>query len=165
MQVHQIQYATSANIPFVLYDVNGANIINTPTFQMGDILISVDGQPTTSAVNLPVLSSNSYGLILTSAENTCRQSVITIIDTSPTKTWLDTSFVVETYGTSASYHPDIGSISDNVDGVPINSAMQYLLAAAIGDFVRSGDQLTFLDNEGNPLFILSGGWGGRKRTF
>jgi hypothetical protein len=165
MQIHQVEYSVSANIPFVLYDTNGSNIINTPTFQMGDVLISLDGQTATSATNLPVLLGNSYSLILTSAESTCRQAVVTIIDTSPTKTWLDTSFVVETYGTSASYHPDIGSISNTIDGVGINDTLEYILAAAIGNFTRSGDQLTWYAQDGvTPLFILSGGWGGRTRT-
>lgn len=165
MQIHQVEYSVSANIPFVLYDTNGANIINTPTFQMGDILISLDGQTSTSATNLPTLIGNSYSLILTSAESTCRQAVCTIIDTSPSKTWLDTSFVIETYGTSASYHPDIGSISNTVDGINVNEAMEFILAAAIGNFNRSGDQLTWYAQDGvTPLFILSGGWGGRVRT-
>jgi hypothetical protein len=165
LQIHQAEYSVSANIPFVLYDTNGANIINTPTFQMGDILISLDGQPATSAINLPTALSNSYALVLSASELTCRQAVVTIIDTSPSKTWLDTSFVIETYGTSASYHPDIGAISNTVDGIGINNTLEFILAAAIGNFTRSGDQLTWFAQDGvTPLFILSGGWGGRVRT-
>lgn len=166
MQIHQVEYSVSANIPFVLYDTNGLNIINTPTFQYGDILISLDGQNVTSASNLPTLTGNSYSLLLTSAETICKKAVVTIVDTSPTKTWLDTSFVIETYGTSASYHPDIGSLSNTIDGIDINYALEYILAASIGNFVRSGDQITWLAQDGiTPLFILSGGWGGRTRTF
>lgn len=165
MQINQVKYATSADIQFVLYDTDGVNIINTPVFQYGDVLISLDGQNSTSATNLPVVRNNSYVLRLTSAENTCRQAIITFIDTSPTKTFLDTSVGTETYGTSASYHPDIGSISSEVYGIDINNALEYLLAAAIGNFVRSGDQITFLGSDNvTPLMILSGGWGGRTRT-
>lgn len=162
-QIYQIPYSTSATISFVLYDTTGQAIITSASFQTGDVLISMDNQPVVSATNLLTSNGNSFSLVLTQSETTCRSAVVTIIDTSPTKTWLDTSFVFETYGTSASYHPDIGNINSDVNGVDINELFTDLVTSIYGEINRAGDVWTFRDPEGSVRYILSAGQSGRTR--
>lgn len=162
MQVHQVAYGVSADIKFVLYDTNGANIIVTPTFQSGDVLITLDGQAATSAVNLPSTLTNSYVIRLTSAETTCRQAVVTLIDTTPSKTWLDTSFVIETYGTSASYHPEIGNLPSSIDGSTPEEVFSDIIAMVRGKITKTGDTYVYYQADGvTPAFIVSAGLSGR----
>lgn len=164
MQTFLREYGTSASINFSIYDTNGQNIIDSLSFQSGDVLVRADGSSETSAVNLPVNVGTGYELNISSGELTCKRLYVSLIDTTPSKTWLDTSFLIETYGTSASQHPNMGNVSPVIDGVTLEELFQDLMALTHGKISKSGDVYTYFREDGStPAFILSAGISGRIR--
>lgn len=164
MQVHMRPYGTSAAINFSLYDTNGQYILSDATFQAGDVLVRADSSTETSSANLPSDTGTGYELILSESELSCKRLYVSVIDTTSTKYWLDTSFLIETYGTSASQHPNVGTISPTIDGITLDEILNDLLAVTKGKIAKSGNTYTYYRTDDTTVaFILSAGISGRIR--
>jgi hypothetical protein len=105
--------STAIRIPIVKRGVVDHAVGADWTPASGDVKISIDGAAPANVTNLPVAtaSGNSalWEFILTAAELTCKQAVITISD-SATKAIEDDGFVVETFGhASAMYAADLSA--------------------------------------------------------
>jgi len=101
---------TAIRIPIVKRGVVDHAVGADWTPASGDVKISIDGAAPANVTNLPVAtaSGNSalWEFILTAAELTCKQAIVTISD-SATKAIEDDGFVVETFGhASAMYAAD-----------------------------------------------------------
>ncbi len=164
MQVHLRPYGTSAAINFSLYDSNGQNIVTSTSFQSGDILVRADGGTETSAAYLPSDVGTGYELILSESELSCKRLYGSIVDTTPSKEWLDTSFLVETYGTSAAQHPNMGNFSPTIDGITLDELFLDMMALTHGKINKSDNVYTYYRADGSTVaFILSAGISGRIR--
>lgn len=79
----------------------------------GDVKINIDGAGPTNVTNLPAAVASGNGayweFILTAAELSCKQAIVTIVD-SATKAVEDNCFLVETFGNaSAMYVTDLSA--------------------------------------------------------
>lgn len=104
---------TAIRIPIVKRGVVDHAVGADWTPASGDVKISIDGAAPANVTNLPVAtaSGNSalWEFILTAAELSCKQAVITISD-SATKVIEDDGFIVETFGhASAMYAADLSA--------------------------------------------------------
>lgn len=94
-------YATAATLNFYLLDIDGVDFKEDAAHASGDTVIMKDeGTPANTASGF-VDEGDSYSLALSSGELTAARVTVSVKDQS-TKTWLDTCFIIETYGTSAS---------------------------------------------------------------
>lgn len=94
----------------------------------GDVKISIDGAAPANVTNLPVAtaSGNSavWEFVLTAAELTCKQAIVTISD-SATKAIEDDGFIVETFGhASAMYAADLSAANLPANAIQIGGTNQ-----------------------------------------
>ncbi|KKM23889.1 hypothetical protein LCGC14_1610540, partial [marine sediment metagenome] len=82
---------------FELFEVDGVDLRIDASDAGSDVTIRKDQGADTTAVNDFVDEGLSYSLTITAAEMQAKQIVVYVID-SATKQWLDTSILIETYG-------------------------------------------------------------------
>lgn len=163
MQIYLRKYGTSATCDFSLYDSTGTNLLTSASFSSGCCVISQDESVSAVSVNLPVVRSNGFSINFSSTELSTKRLFVKLVDSQ----WLATSFVVESYGTSASLHGDIASgLLDNViDVVSVRQLFTEALATLVGDIVKSGDNYAFLSRDGSTTVVsLSAALGNRVRN-
>lgn len=102
---------TAIRIPIVKRGVVDFAVSADWTPAAGDVKIAVDNTAPTNVTNLPTATTSGntafWEFILTAAELSCKQAVITVAD-SATKAVEDTEFIVETFGNaSAMWQADI----------------------------------------------------------
>lgn len=166
MQVFLREYGTSATIQFVLYDKDAGSLKTNASFVFGDVVISKDGSAETQVVSLPVDEGRSYRLNLTSIDLTAKRIIIFVADQSLPKEWIDTSFVIETYGHQNAMHPSFGDgvLSAEVEGMTVSQVLEKLLASATGKIVRTGQLYVYFKQDNTTeSFTLSASDSDRMR--
>ncbi len=167
MQVFLRKYGTSGTIDFDLYSTDGSTILTSAAFASGCCVVSLDSGTSALSINLPSITQNGFFVNFSSFEMTSKRLHIKFVDTNPTKSWLDTSFVVETYGTSSAQHADIASglLSSVVDTIPLQQLFTELLASISGYITKSGDQYSYLLRDNSTVaYTLSAGANNRIRV-
>lgn len=119
----------------------------------GDVKIHVNGTAAANVTNLPtaVTSGNTavWEFILTAAELSCQQAMITVCD-SATKAVEDQAFIVETYGhASARYQADL-----SLANLPAN--MTQILGTAVSSPATAGILDVNVKNIDNDAASASG---------
>lgn len=104
---------TAIRIPIIKRGVVDFAVSADWTPAAGDVKIAVDGAAPTNVTNLPTAVASGNGayweFILTGAELSCKQAIVTIVDAA-TKAIEDQSFIVETFGNaSALYQADFSA--------------------------------------------------------
>jgi len=99
------KYGEEATVDFHLFEVDGVDFRVDATSATGDITLNRDeaGVETLDA-DAFVDEGTGYSLVLSAAEMTAKRIHVHIIDQTATKVWLDTGFVVETYGHASAMH-------------------------------------------------------------
>lgn len=167
MQVFLRKYNTSASCDFSLYSTDGSTILTSAAISPSACIISQNEGTSAYSTNSPVVRSNGFSINFTASELATKRLYVKIVDTNSTKTWLDTSFVVESYSSSASQHGDIASgLLDNlIDTVSVRQIFTEALATLVGDIVKSGDNYAFLSRDGlSTVVSLSAALGNRVRN-
>lgn len=162
MQVFLKKYGSVGTIDFTLHDITGTDILTSASFSSGCAILSLDEGTSALTCNLPVVRSNGFSLTLSATELTCKRAYIKLVDSQ----WLATSFVIETYGTSASEHGDIASglMHRLVDTVPLEIIIENLLALISGEVIKNGDQYSWMKRDNStPSFTTSAAAGQRIR--
>lgn len=105
------KYGVSTTVYFSLIDPAGVDFETAATCaQVGgagndDVQISKDGGAMTDSTNCFVSEGNGiYSLVLTATEMQAKEVVVTIIDQSGTKIWLDWAVRISTYGNDSAQH-------------------------------------------------------------
>lgn len=114
--------STAIRIPIIKRGVVDFAVGADWTPAAGDVKINIDGAGPANVTNLPtaVASGNTayWEFILTAAELTCKQAIITIADAS-TKVIEDQCFLVETFGhASAMYPADYSAAAVTLPTIP-----------------------------------------------
>jgi hypothetical protein len=129
---------TAIRIPMVKRAVVDFAVSADWTPAAGDVKIAVDGAAPTNVANLPTAVASGNGayweFILTAAELTCKQAIVTVVD-SATKAVEDQAFLVETYGNaSAMYQADLSAANLPANAVQVNGTAQTArdLGATLG---------------------------------
>lgn len=167
MQNFLRKYGTSATLDFDLYSTDGVNILTSAGFAQGCCIISSDEGTSALSTNVPNVRTNGFSIDFTSSELSCKRLHVKIKDTNSTETWLQTSFNVETYGTSASQHSDIASglLHNVLDTVPLQELLIELLSIASGNIEKIGDNYSYKNRSGsNTLINLSAASNNRVRN-
>lgn len=163
MQVFLKKYGTNGTIDFSLYDSTGSAILTSAVFISGCSVISLDEGTSANTCNLPVVRSNGFSLTLSASELNCKRAYVKLVDSQ----WLATSFVIETYSSSASEHGDLASglMHRLVDTVPLEIIFENLLSLISGQVDKDGDQYSWKkrDNSTNA-FVTSAASGQRIRV-
>lgn len=94
-------YATGATLNFYLVEIDGVDFKEDAAHASGDTVIMKDEGTPANTTNAFVDEGDSYSIALTSGELTAARVTVSIKDQG-TKAWLDTCFIIETYGTSGS---------------------------------------------------------------
>lgn len=113
----------------------------------GDVKILVDNTAAANVTNLPTAIASGNGavweFILTAAELSCKQAVVTVVD-SATKAIEDQSFTVETFGNaSAMYQYDLSDV------VRLGLTALPNAAAAANGGLPTGDTNNSVKTQGN----------------
>jgi len=103
-QLHLRKYNQATTINFNLFDLDGVDMNVAATFAAGDVKIMKDEAAEANTGSTPVDEGSTYSLALTATEMSAARIVITLIDQTATKVWLDTSIVIETYGNASASH-------------------------------------------------------------
>ena len=98
------KYGEEATVDFSLFGIDGINFKVDAASATGDITINRDeaGVETLDA-DAFVDEGTGYSLVLSAAEMAAKRIHVHIVDQG-TKVWLDTGFVVETYGNASAMH-------------------------------------------------------------
>lgn len=165
MQVFLRKYNTSGTIDFDLYSPDGSNILTSAAISPSACTISFDSGTSAFPVNLPTITQNGFSINFTSSELSVKRLHFKIVDDNVTKTWLDRSFVIETYGSSASQHGDLASgLLDNIiDTVPLRDLLIEAISQLTGDIIRSGDAFEYFKKDGTTSHTLSAAYGARAK--
>lgn len=167
MQIFLRKYGTSGTIDFPLYSTDGSTLLTSAVFSSGCCVISMNEGTSALAINIPTIRSNGFSLDIDSAEISTKRLFVRLVDNHATKGWLDTSFVVETYGTSAAQHADIASglLASLVDTISLQQLLTELLAGISGNIVESGDTYAYLARDNSTtVFTMSAGDSMRVRV-
>ncbi|KKM92871.1 hypothetical protein LCGC14_1214180 [marine sediment metagenome] len=106
---------------FELFEVDGVDLRIDASDAGSDVTIRKDQGADTTAVNDFVDEGLSYSLTITANEMQAKQIVVYVID-SATKQWLDTSILIETYGSPTAEHAfDLNTATQDVNVASIDS--------------------------------------------
>jgi hypothetical protein len=94
---------SSSTVNFYLLDTDGVDFKEDAAHASGDTVIMKDEGTPANTTNGFVDEGDSYSLALTATELNASRITISIKDQG-TKAWLDTCFIIETYGTSCGQH-------------------------------------------------------------
>jgi len=117
------KYGVSTTIVFPLIIAGDTKYLSTPpTFESGDVEISIDAGSFQKAANNPShIAKGLYKLDLTADEIAAKVITVTIIDATSTQVWEDQTIIIDTYGHISAMHPfDLGSPIPNVNAIRIN---------------------------------------------
>lgn len=131
------QYGEATTINFALYEPNGVDFANV-NFSAGDILITKDDLGGGNTSNLAFDNGNGsiYRLGLTATEMEAARIVITLIDQTATKAWLDTQIIIETEGDIAAQHTNGVVESGMAQGGNANTITFRAGASAVNDYFK-----------------------------
>jgi hypothetical protein len=97
------KYGVQTTINFQLFEVDGVDFRVDAAHAAGDTKIMKDEGAEANTTNGFTDEGQGYSIVLTATEMQAARIVVYIVD-SATKAWLDTAFVVETYGNASAMH-------------------------------------------------------------
>jgi len=97
------KYGVETKFNFTLFGITGVDFKSDAAHAAGDTVIMKDEGAEASTTNAFVDEGIGYSITLTATEMTAARIVVYIVDQG-TKVWLDTSFIVETYGHASAQH-------------------------------------------------------------
>lgn len=119
------KYGVQTTINFQLFEVDGVDFRVDAAHAAGDSIIMKDEGAEASTGNAFVDEGNGYSIVLASGEMEAARIVVYLIDQSGTKVWLDTAFVVETYGNASAMHAfDLDTATQSVDVTLVDGTAQ-----------------------------------------
>jgi hypothetical protein len=101
--IHLRKYGVQTTIDFQLFEVDGVDFRVDAAHAAGDTKIMKDEGVEANTTNGFTDEGQGYSIVLTATEMQAARAVVYIVD-SATKVWLDTSFVIETYGHASAMH-------------------------------------------------------------
>lgn len=136
------KYGVQTTINFTLFEIDGVDFRVNAVYAANDTKIMKDEGDEANTTNGFVDEGQGYSITLTATEMQAARIVVYIADQG-TKVWLDTSFVIETYGHASAMHAmdfdsNIDAILDSIfDDVGDVKAVTDELAskAAIADTI------------------------------
>ena len=140
------KYGEEATVDFSLFETDGVDFKTDAVSATGDITLNRDeaGAETLDA-DAFVDEGTGYSLVLSAAEMTAKRIHVHIVDQG-TKAWLDTGFVVETYGNASAMHIfDLDLAMQQVDVIQISgdaTAANNLEAILDGSGITADVDLT-----------------------
>ena len=97
------KYGVQTTIDFTLYETDGVDFKVDATHASGDTKIMKDEGAEANTSNSFTDEGTGYSIVLTATEMQAARVKVYIADQG-TKTWLDTDFIVETYGNASAMH-------------------------------------------------------------
>ena len=113
------KYGVQTTVDFQLYEIDGVDFKVDAVHASGDTTVMKDEGAEANTANAFTDEGQGYSIVLTAAEVTAARIVVYIVDQA-TKAWLDTAFVVETYGDASAMHAfdlDVATQDVNVDTI------------------------------------------------
>lgn len=117
-QVFLRKYGEAATLPITLYEVDGVDMRVDAVYASGDVKITKDEGAETNTTNSFTDEGSKYSIVLTATEMEAARISGIVIDQTATKVWLDTDFVIETYGHASAQHAfdlDTASVAQTAD--------------------------------------------------
>ena len=102
--VYQRKYGVEATIDFGLFEIDGIDFRTDGAHAAGDTKIMKDEGAEANTTNGFADEGQGYSITLTATEMEAARIVVYIADQSDPKVWLDTAFVIETYGHADAQH-------------------------------------------------------------
>ena len=148
------KYGEATTINFKLYKPDGTKFVagtdavcaNTASPNDSDVRIMKDegDESDLDGATCFVDEGQTYSVALTATEMTAKRIVVIIIDQTATQTWLDTSFVIETYGNASAQYPDeiVTANVTQIDGSATTSMAE--LSAAPGTSPSLTEMVKFI---------------------
>ena len=102
--VYQRKYGVETKIDFVLFETDGISFKTDAVCADGDAKIMKDEGDEANTTNGFADGGQGYSITLTATEMEAARIVVYIADQSDPKVWLDTAFVIETYGHADAQH-------------------------------------------------------------
>jgi hypothetical protein len=117
---HLRKYGVETTIDFVLFETDGIDFKVDAVHASGDTVIMKDEAAETSTSNSFTDEGQGYSIVITATEMEAARVVVYIVDQG-TKAWLDTAFVVETYGNASAMHAfDLDTATQGVNVTQIS---------------------------------------------
>jgi len=98
------KYGVAVDIDIDLYSTNGVDLKVDATFAAGDVKVRKDNGAEANIGTLPTDRGNTYSQPLAIAELQAARTIITYIDQTAPKAWMDKAVIVETYGHASAQH-------------------------------------------------------------
>ena len=108
------KYGEATTIPFTLFEVDGVNFRTDAVHAAGDSFITKDEGVEANTTSGFADEGSGYSLALSATELEAARVHGFLVDQSGTKVWLDTDFIIETYGHASAQHAfDLGTAFKN----------------------------------------------------
>jgi hypothetical protein len=98
------KYGVETTIDFHLFEVDGINFKVDASPGTADIFVMKNEGAEAPSSNAATDEGRGYSLVLTATEMTAARIVLYFEDQTGTKTWLDCSITIETYGHASAMH-------------------------------------------------------------
>jgi len=138
------KYGTETKIDFDLYETDGSDLKTDAVHATGDTKIAKDEGSETNTVNGFVNDGNGYSITLTAVEMQAARIKVYIVDQGA-KTWLDTTIVIETYGSEDSQH------AFNLGSGKVEKAAKLLVNKAVQ--TKSTGVIEYYDDDGQTVIL------------
>ena len=140
--VHLRKYGVETTIDFDLIKVDGVDFRADAAHASGDTKIMKDEGTEANTSNGFTDEGQGYSIVLDATEMSAARIVVYIVDAA-TKAWLDSAFIVETYGNASAMHAldlDTALASQTVGTCTTNTDLVTAVAIAdqVWDEVKSG---------------------------
>lgn len=100
---HLRKYGVQTTVDFPLFEIDGVDFKVDAAHASGDTKIMKDEGDEANTTNGFTDEGQGYSIVLDATEMEAARIVVYVVD-SATKVWLDTAFVVETYGNASAMH-------------------------------------------------------------
>ena len=119
------KYGVETTVDFQLFEIDGVDLRISAVHASGDSKIMKDEGAEANTSNGFTDEGQGYSLVLTATEMEAARIVVYLVDQSSTKVWLDTAFVIETYGNASAMHAfDLDTAMQEVDVIQVDSTAQ-----------------------------------------
>lgn len=146
------KYGVAATIPITLFEVDGVDMRVDAVAATGDIKITKDEGAEADTSNLFVDEGSKYSILLTATEMQAARISGILIDQTVTKVWLDTDFLIETYGNASAQHAfDLGTASVTLAAVTHTGAVIPTVSTLTGHTPQTGDSFARIGVNGAGL--------------
>lgn len=132
------KYGVQTTVDFSLYKTDGTALKTDAASASGDINIQRDEAASEQLdADAFVDEGQSYSLVLSAAEMAASRIIVHVVDQTSPQTWLDKTFIVETYGNASAQHAfDLDTATQDVnvasiDNIDFGATMKTSLETAV----------------------------------